>query len=46
MSKEKDKDLKEEKERKELKKEIIAYMKEQNEEAMEVNEISEGLNRS
>ncbi|WP_368645926.1 ribonuclease R [Alkalibacterium putridalgicola] len=46
MSKEKDKDLKEEQERKELKKNIISFMKEQNEEALEVNEISEGLNRS
>lgn len=34
------------KERKELKKNIVEFMKEKNEEALEVNKISEGLNRS
>jgi len=46
MSKEKDNDLKKEQERKELKRNILAFMQDQNEEALEVNEISEGLNRS
>lgn len=46
MSKEKENDLKKEQERKALKKNILEYMRENDKEAMEVNEISEGLNRS
>ena len=42
----KEHDLEKEQKRKELKKDILTYMKEQNDESMEVNQISEGLERS